>query len=315
MCRQGIPDYLIDARAGDVAERVKHTAEDYPVSKWQRVASPVWMDIDPSDTLQYASAREHDDERHICPLQLGSYPARRGALDESRRHCSIAVRGDRQRRICDAANGAPLRRRGTQGELLPAGGPEPRNGNARDGRHVRNVMPANHPRNTSRVLPDEARPRTLWRLWTSTPYANALSMNIRGPASSADAIRMISPNAAHRQPPRYRPTSRPSRLVWRVLGESPSRPGSVQPAGEGGPQWRRAWVKPAMNDLQPAIVRVAHQLAITIPRFRCQLSACPVRNKNGTRASACQVIVARLFRHARQSCSSAFCHRIALRAR
>jgi DNA modification methylase len=28
------------------------------------------MDIDPSDTLQYASAREHDDERHICPLQL-----------------------------------------------------------------------------------------------------------------------------------------------------------------------------------------------------------------------------------------------------
>ena len=29
------------------------------------------MDIDPSDTLQYRSAREHDDERHICPLQLG----------------------------------------------------------------------------------------------------------------------------------------------------------------------------------------------------------------------------------------------------
>lgn len=24
----------------------------------------------PSDTLQYTSAREHDDERHICPLQL-----------------------------------------------------------------------------------------------------------------------------------------------------------------------------------------------------------------------------------------------------
>ncbi len=71
MCRQGIPDYLITMRTpGDVVERVKHTAEDYPVSKWQQVASPVWMDIDPSDTLQYASAREHDDERHICPLQL-----------------------------------------------------------------------------------------------------------------------------------------------------------------------------------------------------------------------------------------------------
>lgn len=71
MCRQGIPDYLVTMRMpGDVVERVKHTAEDYPVWQWQKVASPVWMDIDPSDTLQYASAREHDDERHICPLQL-----------------------------------------------------------------------------------------------------------------------------------------------------------------------------------------------------------------------------------------------------
>ena len=49
--------------------RVTHGA-DYPVQKWQNVASPVWMDINPSDTLQYQSAREHDDERHICPLQL-----------------------------------------------------------------------------------------------------------------------------------------------------------------------------------------------------------------------------------------------------
>ena len=71
MCRQGIPDYLVTMRTpGDVVERVKHTVEDYPVGHWQKVASPVWMDIDPSDTLQYASAREHDDERHICPLQL-----------------------------------------------------------------------------------------------------------------------------------------------------------------------------------------------------------------------------------------------------
>ena len=71
MCRQGLPDYLITMRTpGDLVERVKHTADDYPVSKWQQVASPVWMDIDPSETLQYASAREHNDERHICPLQL-----------------------------------------------------------------------------------------------------------------------------------------------------------------------------------------------------------------------------------------------------
>jgi DNA modification methylase len=71
MCRQGIPDYLITMRTpGDVIERVKHTREAYPVDQWQQVASPIWMDINPSDTLQYASAREHDDERHICPLQL-----------------------------------------------------------------------------------------------------------------------------------------------------------------------------------------------------------------------------------------------------
>jgi DNA modification methylase len=70
MSRQGIPDYLVTMRApGEVIDRVKH-GEDYPVDKWQKVASPVWMDIDPSDTLQFRSAREHDDERHICPLQL-----------------------------------------------------------------------------------------------------------------------------------------------------------------------------------------------------------------------------------------------------
>lgn len=71
MCRQGIPDYLITMRApGEVSDKVTHDPAQYPVDKWQKVASPIWMDIDPSDTLQYRSAREHDDERHICPLQL-----------------------------------------------------------------------------------------------------------------------------------------------------------------------------------------------------------------------------------------------------
>lgn len=70
MCRQGIPDYLITVRTpGEQEDRVTHGAE-YPVDLWQKVASPVWMDINPSKTLQYMSAREHDDERHICPLQL-----------------------------------------------------------------------------------------------------------------------------------------------------------------------------------------------------------------------------------------------------
>jgi DNA modification methylase len=70
MCRQGIPDYLITMRTPGESEHVTHTAQEFPVELWQRYASPVWMDINPSDTLQYQSAREHDDERHICPLQL-----------------------------------------------------------------------------------------------------------------------------------------------------------------------------------------------------------------------------------------------------
>lgn len=71
MSRQGIPDYLVTMRKdGDNPERVSHTNETFPVSMWQRYASPVWMDINPSDTLQKESARENNDERHICPLQL-----------------------------------------------------------------------------------------------------------------------------------------------------------------------------------------------------------------------------------------------------
>lgn len=92
--RQGIPDFLVTMRApGDIADddKVRHyrndaelldvcekEGKDYaeqecnvlPVEEWQQLASPVWMDINPSDTLQFKSAREHDDERHICPLQL-----------------------------------------------------------------------------------------------------------------------------------------------------------------------------------------------------------------------------------------------------
>jgi DNA modification methylase len=71
MSRQGIADYLVTMRKhGDNAEPVTHTNESFPVDQWQHYASPVWMDIDPSDTLQFRSARENADERHVCPLQL-----------------------------------------------------------------------------------------------------------------------------------------------------------------------------------------------------------------------------------------------------
>ena len=68
---QGIPDYIVTMRKpGDNPERISHTHETFPVDVWQNYASPVWMDIRQSDTLQKKSAREDKDERHICPLQL-----------------------------------------------------------------------------------------------------------------------------------------------------------------------------------------------------------------------------------------------------
>jgi hypothetical protein len=71
MSRQGIPDFVVTMRKpGDNPEPVENTAETFPVGEWQQYASPIWMDINPSDTLQAASAREEADEKHICPLQL-----------------------------------------------------------------------------------------------------------------------------------------------------------------------------------------------------------------------------------------------------
>lgn len=71
MSRQGLPEYLVIMRKpGDNPEPISHTNETFPVSEWQKYASPIWMDINPSDTLQSKSCREEKDEKHICPLQL-----------------------------------------------------------------------------------------------------------------------------------------------------------------------------------------------------------------------------------------------------
>jgi len=49
MSRQGIPDYLITMRKPGInPQPVTKTNESFPVSKWQRYASPIWMDINPS---------------------------------------------------------------------------------------------------------------------------------------------------------------------------------------------------------------------------------------------------------------------------
>lgn len=71
MSRQGMPDYIVTFRKpGENPEPIPHTHETFPVDVWQRYASPVWMDIRQSNTLQRKSARDEKDEKHICPLQL-----------------------------------------------------------------------------------------------------------------------------------------------------------------------------------------------------------------------------------------------------
>jgi len=82
--RAGIPQYLLAFRkAGENPEPVAHqngleyfVGENAPThgtlshERWRRYASPVWMDINFSNTLNGKAAREAEDERHICPMAL-----------------------------------------------------------------------------------------------------------------------------------------------------------------------------------------------------------------------------------------------------
>ena len=94
---QGLADYIVTFRKpGENEERVagkleyyigegkapepiesrlgrqsKEEAEKwYSIEVWQRYASPVWMDINQSRTLQYRGGRAEKDEQHVSPLQL-----------------------------------------------------------------------------------------------------------------------------------------------------------------------------------------------------------------------------------------------------
>lgn len=70
MSRMGLPDYVVTMRKpGDCEERVKH-GDDLPVMMWQKYASPIWDDINQSRTLNKLPARDENDEKHMCPLQL-----------------------------------------------------------------------------------------------------------------------------------------------------------------------------------------------------------------------------------------------------
>jgi len=99
MSRMGIPDYVVTMRKpGDNADPVSGEFQYYcgdtppqgfqgyqrddgrmyyvpganntSIDVWQKYASPVWDDINQTDTLNFREGRDNDDERHICPLQL-----------------------------------------------------------------------------------------------------------------------------------------------------------------------------------------------------------------------------------------------------
>lgn len=92
-CRVGTPDYIVtvakpgenpepvsrgrgfEEYIGELPEPKAEKKNDPKLNKyshyvWQRYASPVWMDIRQGNTLNVRLARDKDDERHICPLQL-----------------------------------------------------------------------------------------------------------------------------------------------------------------------------------------------------------------------------------------------------
>lgn len=84
--RAGLPDYLIAFRTR--GENSVPVAHPNGLSKycgkadpggdgvkrshniWRAYASPVWMDIRQTHTLDARAARDENDEKHLCPLQL-----------------------------------------------------------------------------------------------------------------------------------------------------------------------------------------------------------------------------------------------------
>ena len=72
--RQGLAEYVLIFRKwaaeGEEVAPVTHTPDTFPLRQWQEWASPCWMDIDQTNVLNTAIARDDADEKHMCPLQL-----------------------------------------------------------------------------------------------------------------------------------------------------------------------------------------------------------------------------------------------------
>jgi DNA modification methylase len=69
--RVGMPDYMLFFRKDqENPDPVTHDPDDLPVSMWQELASPVWMEVNQTKVLNGRQAKGEQDEKHICPLQL-----------------------------------------------------------------------------------------------------------------------------------------------------------------------------------------------------------------------------------------------------
>jgi DNA modification methylase len=63
---------LIFRKPGDAVTVNPVSNGEMDNEKWIDWAGGIWTSISESDTLQYTTARDKDDEKHICPLQLGT---------------------------------------------------------------------------------------------------------------------------------------------------------------------------------------------------------------------------------------------------
>lgn len=68
--RPALADFILVFRKPGENKQAVHP--DITNDEWIEWARPIWYNIRESDTLQYSSARGEEDERHICPLQLGT---------------------------------------------------------------------------------------------------------------------------------------------------------------------------------------------------------------------------------------------------
>lgn len=69
--RGGMPDYLMTfIKPGENASPIQHTPENFPLDQWQEWASPVWSTVNQTNVLNVKAAKNPNDERHLCPLQL-----------------------------------------------------------------------------------------------------------------------------------------------------------------------------------------------------------------------------------------------------